>query len=283
MFHDLSDTLDPKNMTKFKKTLLLCSVILFTPGLSVAQTPKQMTTYAHTDYAEYKKTKSTNAAWDDFVKEGFDAIDKENPTAAIEFLRKASNLGCESPLVSFKMAIAYEALGAHYSAIQYYEIAREQFKNTNSEHRYAKDLENNYARALFSMGQVEKAVAILKKTCDQGCDAWALKLLAHQELSNNDIGGASAYIKKLLTHPESGLSPDEKMELTLNIARLEANNGNEANAQNFYKDLMVLDPNNTEAQKYLNLKTKTRSRPKSIPNDSKWEQYDQIFDLLKNK
>lgn len=255
--------------------------LFLVPLPSLAQSPKKFSTYAQSDYAEYQKSGATNPSWDEFVKEGFEALDKQDANTAVEMLRKAANLGCPSPLVSFKMAVAYEALGAHYSAVQYYELARDQFKKMNSSHRYAQSFDENYARALFSMGQTDKAAGILGKTCEKNCEPWALKLLAHQSLAQNDLSKASDYLQKLLDHPDSGLSADDKKELTLSVARLTANNGNTELANKYYKQLEGYDPDNAEAKRYLN--KRSGSKPKVIPRDSNWNEYDKIFDMLDNK
>ncbi|EKD42149.1 MAG: hypothetical protein ACD_73C00304G0001, partial [uncultured bacterium] len=222
---------------------------------------------------------ASNAAWDDFVKEGFNALDKEDAQTAVEMLRKAANLGCVSPLVSFKLAIGYESMGAYYSAVQYYELARDQFKKMNASHRYTQGFDNNYARALYSMGQVDKAKAILIKTCNESCDPWALKLLAGQSLAQNDLTKATDYIEKLLNHADSGLSPDDKKELTLNVARIYASNGDNDKAGKYYKQLQELDPANPEPDRFF----KKPAKKKSIPHDANWNEYDKIFDMLDNR
>lgn len=212
---------------------------------------QSFSTYANSDFNDYKKSPFANALWDPFVKEGFEALDRTDLQSSIEFLRKAANSGCKSPLVFFKLALAYEAQGSYYSAIQYYELARESFKQANPDHRYAKQLDENYGRALYLMGKTEKALPILENAAKGSSTPWILNLLGQIYLNQGDALKATVYYERLFQMKDSGLKKNEVLNIYLQLARSYRNKGEKTQAEKYYKKILELDPSHGEAKEYI--------------------------------
>ncbi|MBI4411159.1 MAG: tetratricopeptide repeat protein [Deltaproteobacteria bacterium] len=232
-------------------TLLSLVIILFLPGLANTQTASPPTSYAAEDYKDYKKSPHTSPEWDSFVQEGFQMLDRQDTENTIEFLRKAVGLGCQSPLVYFKLALSYEALGSHYSAVQYYEQAKAQFSKANTDHRYNRTFDENYGRALYMMGQTEKALSHLEKAAKSSESFWLLKLLGDLALSKDDTLTATAYYERALRSNDPDLTAEARLDLVLTLARMYAKQDQKDGAKRYYQKVLEIDPNNQEAQKYL--------------------------------
>lgn len=214
-----------------------------------AQAPQNASIYSEQDMEAYLKSPFNNAKWDPFVKEGFEALDRQDVQTAIEFLRKATTLGCQSPLVFFKMALAYEASGSYYTAVQYYELAREKMALTHPEHRYQKTFDENYGRALYLLGRRDEAVALLEKA--DSSSYWILKLLGNAATERGEPAKAAAYYERVANLPGVNLSPAEQTELFITIARLYRKQDNKESAKGAYRKALATDPANAEAKAYL--------------------------------
>lgn len=246
------------SLRPFFIALILC--ILAFPPMLKAQGNAPVATPAHQDYEAYKKTPFAAPLWDPIVHEGFLAFDKEDAQTAIEFLRKAVNSGCQSPLVYFKLALSYEMQGSYYSAIQYYELARESFKNSNQDHRYFKDFNMNYGRALYMMGQGDKALSLLEAAAASVEEVWILKLLAENFLSKGDVAKGGMYAERLLRLPAAEMT--DKINMCLSLARLYLKAGDEAQTVKYYEMVVVLDPSNGEAKTFLQQRKSQKSLEK---------------------
>ena len=204
------------------------------------------------DFDEYQKTSFSNPAWDPFVREGFEAFDKNDLPTALEFLRKATNIGCQSPLVYVKLALAYEVQGGYYSAAQYYELASSQIKSIHPGHRYAESFDENYGRALYMMGQMDMAVPLLEKAAlKNNTSPWVLQLLGQHALTRGDIQKASFYYEKLLATGGGQITYPEQLDLYLQLARSFANGKNTDKAIAYYESVLKLDPQNQEAAQFI--------------------------------
>lgn len=239
-----------------KSFFLILAVMFFGPSPTVvfADTP-ELSTYAREDFEAYKKSPFANPQWDPFVKEGFEAMDRQDIQSSVEFLRKAINVGCQSPLVYFKMALGYESFGSYYSAIQYYELAQKQFKQANQNHRYAQTFDENYGRALYLMGKQPEAVSILEKASRKNDTPWVLKLLGDIYMEQEDLLSATAYYERLLRHKDSGLTDQERIAINLLLARLYLKQGEKEAAQRYYEQILAIDPAHQEAHDFVNKKS----------------------------
>ncbi len=250
---------------------LLC----FTP--TVAAAPTKTTESQSGDYAIYKKSSFIGSPWDAQVKEGFEAFDRENAEETINSLKNAVNLGCQSPLVYFKLAVAYESLKVNYSAIQYYELAAEKFKSAHQDHRYAQEFDVNYARALYSMGKKDDAIKILSKA--SSVPAWGLKLIAEYHLQEGRIEEALPYFEKLLDLSKNGMTEDETENLLTQVARVHAHMGNKDTAKKYYERVLAMNASNNEARNYTqSLAPVPKSKFKSLDTT----EVDQVFQILNN-
>lgn len=238
--------------------LILCLCVF--PAVLKAQGNPPVASIALQDYEAYKKSPFAGSLWDPIVQEGFLTFDKEDTQTAIEFLRKAVNSGCQSPLVYFKLALSYEMQGSYYSAIQYYELARESFKKANQDHRYFKDFNTNYGRALYMMGQTEKALPLLEAAAANVEEVWILKLLAENFLSKGDVTKGGLYAERLLRLPAAEMT--DKINLCLSLARLYQKGGDEAQTVKYYELVAALDPLNGEAKTFLQQRKSQKSLEK---------------------
>lgn len=218
-------------------------------SLGIAQDLKTFSTYSAEDFLAYKKSPFAGAKWDPLVEEGFNAMDRQDMQTTMEFLRKAVASGCRSPLVFFKLALSYEMQGSFYSAIQYYELANEGFKKANQDHRYFKQFNENYGRALYMMGQTDKAIPVLEAASARSENPWVLKILGQVYLSRGDISKAVSYWERFLKQPD--VKNNEKIEVNLILARTFASQHEDTAATRYYEQVASLDPANEEAKNYL--------------------------------
>lgn len=212
--------------------------------------PKNLTTYAASDFQAYKKSGFTSPVWDPFVQEGFEAMDRRDIPNTLDFLRKAVNYGCQSPIVYFKLGVAYEFNGTYYTAIQYYELAKEQFRKSDSNHRYARELDENIGRALFMMGQSSRALPLLEKKAATTQNPWVLQILAQDALGKKDTAKAAFFYDKLLHLKDHGMTAAEITEIYLNLARSFAQQNDEINSKKYYEQTLLHDPTNAEAKSH---------------------------------
>lgn len=250
---------------------LLALLLTLLTGTAFGQ-PQTFTTIAGADFEAYKTTPAASPVWDDLVKEGFAAFDRQDNLTALEFLRKSINLGCRSPLVFFKMALAYESQGGYYPAIQSYEFAADGFKKMNQTHRYVGLLSENYGRALYMMGQTAKAIPILEEAARTQASPWVFKLLAQNALAAKDEAKTLSYDEAFATSPGAPTKPEEKEALYVEMARLADHIKDEAKAKTYYEQVVVINPANAEAKNYLKAQT-----PLNSPSNST----DQLMDFLK--
>ncbi|MDO8519821.1 MAG: tetratricopeptide repeat protein [Deltaproteobacteria bacterium] len=216
--------------------------------------PGASSTYAREDYEAYSHSSYASPAWDPLVKEGFEAMERQDMTSGIEFLRKGVIAGCLSPIVLFKLALGYETQGSYYSAVQYYDLAREGFKKANQDHRYAKQFSENYGRALYMLGRTDKAIPVLEEaaTSTEG-SPWVLKLLGEVYLARKNPSQAAVYFGRYVS-AEKGIKKEDVVVIHLQLARLFANTGDSENATKHYEQIVRLEPNHQEANRYLSQK-----------------------------
>ena len=221
------------------------------------------------DYTAYSQSPFSNPAFDPLVKEGFEAMDREDTATAIEFLRKGVTAGASSPLVFFKLALAYETQGSYYSAVQYYDLAREGFKKANQDHPYFRQFPENYGRALYMLGQTDKALPVLEEAASNTLGSpWVCRLLGQIFLSKKQAGKAADYFARFAAK-EPNITKKELIDIDLGLARAFRGAGDEENTAKYYGKVAALDPSNQEAGQYLRNKNSSRSM-------------DKLFEIFKN-
>ena len=260
----------PKNFNMLKYLFLSATLLFLVGGFkSPESTAQTNTSYSALDFEDYKKSPMANPQWDPFVQEGFQAFDRQDMQTTIEFLRKALGLGCNSPLVHFKLALAFESQGSYYSAIQYYELAGTGFKQANQSHRYAKDYLSNYGRALYMMGQNDKAYVIFQKAVETKKEFWILKLLGQMAMNKGDLATATSYYEQALANPDESTTNNDAMALYMELAKSYFAKGDKATGESYYNKILAIDPNNKEATDYY----------KAIQRDQNQEK---VFEILNN-
>lgn len=229
-----------------------------------AKAEEALTTYAAIDYGDYLDSPFTNPQWDPFVQEGFEAFDHNDIVTTIEFLRRSITLGCQSPIVLFKLALSYESQGSYYSSIQYYDLAKEQFRKSNSHHRYWKMFNENYGRALYMMGQTDRAIPFLEQAVGQNPSYWIFKLLGQITLARGDVGKAASYYGQASQMDDPANTINEQLDMGLQLARTYKSRNDLETTQKYYEWVLKVDPNNREASDFLRSQKKNDSLEKAL-------------------
>ncbi len=251
-------------MNRLIQGMLVLCLLAGMASSTFAQTSTTTTTYAAIDYNDYLKSPFTNPQWDPFVQEGFEAMDKNDLVTTIEFLRKSITLGCQSPLVLFKLALCYEAQGSYYSSVQYYELSKEQFQKSNSQHRYRKMFNSNYGRALYMMGETDKAFPILEQAAKEDKSYWICKLLGQISLTKGDLDKAVNYYGQAYTMNDPANTATEQLGMLLELARAYKSQNDLASTQKYYETALKLDPTNKEANDFIRSQQKNNSLEKAM-------------------
>lgn len=253
------------------RVLLSLLILLSLPSvLRAEETAPLKPKYAEADYAAYAASPFASPKWDPFVKEGFNAFDKEDLPTTVEFLRKVVQLGCTSPLVYFKLALSYEAQGSYYSAIQYYDLAKAAFEKGNRDHRYFEQFDESYGRALYMLGQKDKALAQFEKVVKKRDVGWILKMLAEHHLAREDYLKALPYVERLMTLPDSPLTMEEKVNIHLTYARYYFARNETESGERYYRKVLELDPQNAEAGNYFKAKEGSERNKKLLETMEKF-------------
>ncbi|OGQ06722.1 MAG: hypothetical protein A3G32_05725 [Deltaproteobacteria bacterium RIFCSPLOWO2_12_FULL_40_28] len=258
-------------------TALLSLLTLLFLAILPSDTVWADTSYARQDYEAYQKSPFHSTAWDESVREGFENFDREDLTSTIEFLKRATAAGCESPLVYFKLALSFEGLGSYYSASQHYQMAKQQFKKANKTHRYAISYEENYGRLLWSMGETNKALEVLDRSTRKNAAPWVLKLLGNYYINQGEHLKATSYLERLMRMNNNELSVEEYIDINLKLARLYLSQGQDEAAQRYYQRILEVDPNHAEARHFAPKKDKTKPMP-NLPSTN----LDKVMEIFEN-
>jgi tetratricopeptide (TPR) repeat protein len=157
------------------------------------------------DYAYFKKYGRSGKAWNDFVRDGFDAYDKQDCDKTISFLKEAIGAGCTDPLVYFKLAACSEFTGSYYSACQYYKQSEDGLKTLSAPHRYSKDFYEAYGRCLYLNKKTDEAFTYLTKAADLGTPTYSLfYLLGELNMAKGQSQAAIQYFNRAISLPMEG-------------------------------------------------------------------------------
>jgi len=205
-----------KFLLTFFISLFTLHFSLFTPSL-FAQTTTQPSSSANTpakpqfdDYAYYKKYGRTGKAWNDFVRDGFDAYDKQDCEKSLSYLIQAVGAGCTDPIVYFKLGACSEFTGSYYSAVQYYQQAENGLKTLPAPHRYAKDFYEAYGRALYLNKKNDEAFTYFTKAAELGTPTYSLfYMLGELNMAKGQSQTAIQYFNRAITLPMDGATPQQ--------------------------------------------------------------------------
>lgn len=216
------------------------------------------------DWAEYKKSSHTHPSWDPFVEEGFRAYDRSDIRSALEFLKKTLSLGCQSPLVYFKLALIYESHKTYYSSLQHYEMARDEFNKTKSQHPYSQEFDEHYGRALYMSGDIEKAMPYLERSAKRTQSYWILRLLGQTAMKSGDLIKATSLYEQAASLTDPSNTPDDRINMYTELARGYQNQGEMASVELYYQKIIQINPDHPEAGKYFDQINKNKSQQKAF-------------------
>lgn len=241
---------------------ILCFlVILFSLCLS---SQSQATSSYQGDYNAYLNSRYSNSNWNAYVREGMKAFHEGQFDIAQRNLYKAFNMGCESPLVLFQMALISEYQKSFYSALEYYQMAKANFKKANKGHRYHREFNENYGRALYYSGKVDQALPILKKAAKRTKSFWLLKMVGMLAFEKGDTLTATSYFERAVRIRSSEVTKEELVYIYTLLGRMFANRGERDGALRNYSKVLELDPENGEARKFVSGIRKTYQQDKMM-------------------
>jgi tetratricopeptide (TPR) repeat protein len=234
----------------FKKYLLLLVVILISL-IFIPTTSRAQTKLAIDDYASYLKSRYAKEKWNPLVKKGFETFHSLDYEAAQNVLFKAFNMGCESPIVLFQLALINEYKGSYYSSLEFYQMAKKGFTKSNKGHRYSKSFNENYGRALYFSGNKQTALPLLKKAGRKSKSYWLLKLLGLLAYEAGDSLNAVSYLERAVRVRSQDVTKNELVYVYSLLGKLFLHKGEPSGAYRYYKKVLELDPRNAEAKRYI--------------------------------
>ncbi len=101
------------------------------------------------EWDDYLDSAFQNPVWNDEVRAGYEAYEKQDYAAAADALRQAIAKGCKDPVVIFRAGDALRVTGEHDTAAGYFKAAAEQFATSRPEHRARADA--HFALAEFHL------------------------------------------------------------------------------------------------------------------------------------
>lgn len=202
---------------------------------------------AESDIKAYQSTRHANAKWNNYVVEGIRSFHNGQFDIAQYNLYKAFNLGCQSPIVLFQLALLNEYQRSYYSSLKFYRQAKAQFQKSNTGHRYHKEYNENYGRALYDSGKEKEAMPLLKKAAKRSKSFWLLKLVGMIAYDQGDTLNATSYFERAVRIQSSDVTPDQLVFIYTLLGRIFINKGQKDGAYRYYQKVLEFDPGNAEA------------------------------------
>lgn len=221
-------------------------------------------TLATSDYADYASSKHARSTYNEYVKEGLGAFHSGDYDMAQKNLYKAFNLGCESPIVLFQLALINEYQKSYYSALEFYQMAKSSFKSSNSGHRYNQNFNENYGRALYFSGKKDEALPLLKASAKKSKSFWLLKMLGMLAYESGDTLNATSYFERAVRIQSPEVTSEELVSIYTLLGRLFLNKSERDGALRNYTKVLELDPANEEAKNYISRIRKTYEQDKML-------------------
>lgn len=234
----------------------LSTCLLFVPGTLWPQSPPPQTQeaqapvqgHAEEDYKFYKKYGHSSKNWNESVKQGFEAYERQDCNQAMTQLKAAVAQQCRDPIVFFKLAVCSELMDSPYTAMQYYQLAEESLPQLKATHRYQREIYENYGRALFKAKRYKEALPYLTRAAAIGTPSFALfYMVGSLYAKNNDMNAALDYYRRALTQDQSGIDPKLLSKVYYEVARAHYNAKNFKQAAQLLDRAVQLDPTNQEA------------------------------------
>ncbi len=104
-------------IAKSPTRLFIMQLIKIIVLILMTQTAFASAELAAEDYESYKESKYSAGKWDELVKKGIESFHGGDYESAQGVLYKAFNMGCESPIVLFQLALISEKKQSYYSSL----------------------------------------------------------------------------------------------------------------------------------------------------------------------
>ena len=226
-------------------------VVFLTSCLVFASTSKAEDPTAAEDYQAYASSSFASSNYNSLVKAGMEAFHSGEYDVAQTSLYKAFNMGCESPIVLFMLALINEYKESYYSALEYYQMAQKAFKKANQNHRFNLSFNENYGRAMYYSGKTTEAMPFLKKAGKTTKSFWLLKLLGMLAYEKGDTLNAVSYFERAVRVNSKDVNQSELVYIYTLLAKLFLYKGEKDGAHRYYQKALELDPQNPEAQQFM--------------------------------
>lgn len=200
------------------------------------------------DFEFYKKYGHASKQWNDYVKQGFDAYDRQNCEEAMTALKQAIASQCQDALVYYKLAVCSEVAGTPYTALQYYQLAEEKLSKLEVLHTYQKDIYESYGRALFQAKRFDEAFPYLVKAAAVGTPSFGLYyMVGFLYAKKGDSRAAVEFFDKSLAQDTSKAPPPVLALVYREVAKSYAKEKNNTKAMDLLSKAIQLNPNDQEA------------------------------------
>lgn len=229
-------------MIPIYRALLFLAVFFIIPCFSYADDKSS-------DISDYQASKSANAKWDKAVEEGITAYHDDDYETAWKSLYQAYGKGCRSPIVLFQLALIAEMQENFSQSLDLYREAKKGFSTQNKTHRYASIVDENYARCLYMSGEEDAARELLEKAAKKSKSFWLIKMLGLIAYDRGDALEATAYFERAVRL--EGATNNELISIYSLLAKLFINKGEQDAALRYYSKVLELDPQNQEAQQFV--------------------------------
>jgi Tfp pilus assembly protein PilF/TolB-like protein len=173
----------------------------------------------------------------------------ETPFERITYLRQLQRIDNQNPLVNFQLGFAYYSLSQNVNAIHEYEKALKIYKDWGSKPYWVNNY-TNLGQCYHLAGQFSKERQLYKKAekdfPDKGGLTYRQAILALSEGKSKD---ANEYVEKYKTV----LKENSASEATIatNLASIYSEAGILDNAEEYYRQVHLLEPENPEMMNQL--------------------------------
>lgn len=230
--------------------ILLSGIYLFSLTFLYTQPASAQ---AGADYEYYKKTGHSNKMWDESVKRGFEAYDKQDCEGALASLKEAIAAQCQDGLVFYKIAVCSETTGSPYTALQYYQLAEEKLMKLPQIHRYQQDIFESYGRALFQAKRYDQAFPYLQRAAAIGTPSFGLYyMVGFLSATKGDMRAAIEMFEKALAQDTTGVPPTTLAVVYREVAKAYHANKDFQKSSQLADKALALNPNDPEATKIKN-------------------------------
>ncbi len=204
------------------------------------------------DYGFYSKFGQRSSSWNQDVKAGFAAYDRQDCSQALAHLKKAVGLQCKDTLVLYKMAVCSEKQENLYTAIQYYGLAAKGLKSLKTSHRYQNEIYENYGRALFKASRYDEALPLLIQAAQINNSFSLNYMVGFIYAKKQNWPESNRYLQQSLIQDTTGVPPSLLSKVYFQVGKAQAQQKNYKLASELIKKAVQLDPSNQEIKAYAN-------------------------------